>query len=518
MRKQAITFIVFIVIYWAPIIRAQTLDELNRPLQKKGQLDLALDYKNYGYEYFSISLDHGDTSYIDSRLILFPRLAFGLAKNLQLTLNGVYQFPITFSAPQFEDWDYWRETNTIRSLSAQLLFRPLPNMELSLFLLHGRAENDVHYPRTWGIDAHYTKNFAGNILILGGTWLSAVDGESRLLRADLDGLYRPLLKKRHWRIEPEILIRRHEYEYRHRLDVLPDYSDESIDSTDVRLRLAASHGLTDHLEVRAEGYWQPLFRIRESSRALITWWDGTEHFQESETSRLYFANWGGRGNFLWRPSPLMELNLAIINNRVKTGYEEKESQAEAATAGKAANLIAANTHIITQIDLAATWLSKPKRPGVPLIADLPGIYHPLLQKKQFKLDGRICYRSYHEIDDSSNGGYWNTDSWLFRMQIAYGISNTLQASAYYGVRFLKYWFSGFKYEKDRTLGMELKWRLKKRFEIYAGFNYKPMVYLDIYPPFMLGIQDQLGGSGYHDFLDSNFGEAINIQLGIKWIL
>jgi hypothetical protein len=511
MRKQAIIFFAFIVIHWTPIIRAQTLDELNRPLLKKGQWDLALDYKNYGFEYFSIDVFQGDMTYFDSRVILFPRLAFGLAKNLLLTLNGAYQFPITFAAPQFDEWDYWREINTIRSLSAQLLFRPAPNMELSLFLLHGQAKEDTHYAYTLGIDGHETINSVDSILILRSTWLSAVDGESRPLRADLDGLQGPLLKKRRWRIEPEILVRSHEYEYHHRYDVLPDYGDKNSDSTDTRLRLPASYGVTDHLEAKADIYWQPSFRINESSRSSI-WWDETEHYNESKISHLYFDYWGGRGSLVWRPNPQIEMNLAFSRNWLKTGREQYELEGE-----KTGKPEVWYDHIITQIDLATTWLSKPKRPGVPLVADLLGLYHPLLEKKQFKLDGRICYRSYREIDDSSDGR-WNTDSWLLRIQSVYGLSNSLQVSAYYGVRLFKFWFSDFKYEKEHTLGMELKWRFKKRVEIYAGLNYKPMVYLDIYPPFMLGIQDHLGGSGYNDFLDINFGEAINIQMGIKVIL
>lgn len=513
MRKGKIVPLALLSIFLSTCALAQTLDEVLHPLLKKGQWDLSLDYKNFGYEYFSIDLFHGKMTYFDSQVILFPRLAFGLAKNLQLTIDGAYQFPITFSAPQFEEWDYWRETNTIRSLSAQLLFRPAGNMELSLFLLHGRAKEDTHYPYTWGVDAHYTKDFTGDILILGGTWLSAVDGESRPLRADLDGLQGPLLKKGRWRIEPEILVRSHEYEYRHRYDVLPDYIDENVDSIDTSLRLAASHGLTDHMQVKAEGYWQPKFRIRTFSRASI-WWDDTEHSRESDTSRYYFDNWGGRGSLLWRPSPQLEVNLAIANNRVKTGYEEKKNQAEAAATVKTANLIASDKHIITQIDLLATRLSKPKRPGVPFIADLPGIYHPLLEKKQLRRDYRISYSSYREIDKSSDG-MWDRDSWLFLIQYAYGISNSFQASAYYGICLFRNWFSDFKYVKEHTSGMELTWRLKKRFEICAGLNYKPMVFPDIYRPFVLGIHEQLFGSDFYNFLSTNFGESLNIELGCK---
>ncbi|MFH2108326.1 MAG: hypothetical protein ABII93_06635 [Chrysiogenia bacterium] len=132
MRKGKIVLLAFLVFFLFYSAMAQTLDDVLHPLLKKGQWDLSLDYKNFGHEHFVISLDHDDISSIDSQVILFPRLAFGLARNLQLILQGAYQFPITYGGPQFEEWDYWRETNTIRSLSAQVLFRPAANMEPNL--------------------------------------------------------------------------------------------------------------------------------------------------------------------------------------------------------------------------------------------------------------------------------------------------------------------------------------------------------------------------------------------------
>ena len=85
-------------------------------------------------------------------------------------------------------------------------------------------------------------------------------------------------------------------------------------------------------------------------------------------------------------------------------------------------------------------------------------------------------------------------------------------------RFFKHWYTSFEYEKRHTLGMELKWRLKKRSEVYWALNYYPMTYLDEYPPFMLGIHEQFWGSDYHDFLSIAFGEALNIMMGIRPVI
>jgi len=522
MHKRLLEIAILLSIHGAFLVQAQTLDELNRPLLKKGQWDLVLDYKNFGREYWGISLDHEETSSIDSQVILFPRLAFGLAKNLQLTIDGAWQFPITNAMPQFETWDYWRETNTLCLLSAQLRFRPARNLELGFFWLTGQAKEDVHYARTVGVDDHIKAVFSGDILILSGTWLSSVDSRSRLLRADLDGLHRPLLKKGHWRIDPEILIRRHEYHYHSRLDVLPDFIDKNSDSTDVRLRLAASHGLTDHLQAKADIYWQPSSRTRESSRSLITWWDGTEHADETETCRLLFGNWGARGSLAWRPSRPLELSLAIRRNRLKIGYEETNvpfGPDAVIEGGSNSKVIDVSTHIITQFEVRATFLSKTKRLGTTLVADLPGIYQPLLEKRQFKLDGKIDFRSYHCPTELLQGFYKDsrdTDNWLFRMQGSYGISHSFQFTAYYGISLSRNLFTGFKYENEYSLGGELKWRLKRRAEIYAAFNYRPTEYWDVFPDFILDIDDYL--NEHHDFMSTYFGETVNIILGMKLIV
>lgn len=500
MRKKKIIHLALITFMLCVYAQAQTLDEVLRPLLKTGQWDLSLDYKNFAFKYFSVSLDYGKANWYDSQYILHPRLAFGLARNLQLTVTGAYQIPFAYSMPESYPGDYWRETNTIRSLAARLQFRPAANMELSIFLQHGRAENDLHHAFRLGVDAHSVKRFAGDILILSGTWLSAADGESRPLRADLDGLNGPLLKKGRWRLEPEILIRRHEYKYRFRYDVLPDYGDTNIDSTDMRLRLAASFGLTDRAQVQADGYWQPRFRIRESGRSSI-WWNGTEYYRESDTSRLFLNDWGGRCSLIWRPNPQKEVGIHFSRIQFKEDLT-----------------IVRYTHIIFQADLGTTWISKPRRSAIPLIADVSGIYHPLLDKKQSSLDFRIYYRSYRESSDpGSDWQDWaNMDFWHLRMRATYGLSNSLQFSGYYGVRFSRNWYSDFKYEKDHTLGAELKWRLKKRAEIYAAFNYHPWSHLDAYPPFLLDISDSL--DQHRDFLSNDFGEALNIKLGIKLII
>jgi hypothetical protein len=481
--KPKIVPLALIVLFLSPSVTAQTLDEVLRPLLNKGQWRLSLDLKDYGYENNDFS---EGTTYYDSRAVLFPGWAFGLTRNLQLTISGVYQFPKEYSWPRFGELNYWSENRSIRSLSGQLLFRPAANIELSLFLLHGRAREDTHDGfRLAGVDRHITDISADNILIVRGTWLSAVDGENRPIRADLDGLRGPLLKKGRWRVDPEILIRGHDYESRVRYDSSSDYLNVNSDSIDKRLRLAASYGLSDHLEAKADGYWQPSFRINESRRSRSTRWDGMVLDLESEANYLYFNYWGGRGSLVWRPSPRIELNLALNRNwlKLKTGLEQKQ--------------------IIQRIDLAAAWLSKPKLPGIPLAADLAGIYHPLLENKQSSLDLRVCYHS-----SRKTGRYVMSfeKSWLFRLQAAYGLSNSLQASAYYGIDTSKRSF----YDSYSTFGGELTLRQIKRTELFAAVNFKPKTYLDEYPPFMLDY-------GYRDFLSVNFGEDFNIELGCRLI-
>jgi hypothetical protein len=490
------------VMLLSSFMAAQTLDEMLHPLLKKGHWDLSLDYKNFGHEYFGISTGSGPISQADSQVILFPRLAFGLARNLQLVVSGAYQIPVTFSEPYVYDWNYWRETKTIRTFSAQLQFRPAANLELSLFLLHGRVKKEIQTLTIPSPPGHSLENIADNILILRGTWLPVVDGESRPLRADFDGLDGPLLKKGRWRFEPEFLIREHEYELRGRNEVLPDYLDENSDSTDMRLRLAASYGLTDHLEVKAESYWQPSFRIRKYSRSLSSnWWDESEPYKESEKNHFYSDYWGSRGSLLWRLNPRMELDLTISRDQVSDGVKEDEAWL--------------HSNIISQFDLGWTWLSKSKHPGITMAADLPGLYHPLLEKKQLRQDFRFCFHSYR--NNHFANGYWDSDSLLFKIKGAYGISNSLQASAYCGIYiFQRLIFKSYSNpEKKLTWGMDIKWRPKKIAEIYAAFNSNPLAFLDNYPPFLLDIHSLFMVNENQNFLSTDYGESINFKLGFR---
>ena len=481
MRKVGIVPVALLAVLLCPYTAAQTLDEVLRPLLGKGQWDLSLRFQGF------IDNDNGFYEY-DPRRILSPGLAFGLTKNLQWRISGAYQFPRDVSVGRDHSSLLGEETNVIRSVSTQLLFRPAANLELSLFYLHGRAKEGIHLAYPQGV-VHHTQESADNILILRGTWLSRVDGESGPLRPDLDGLRGPLLKKGRWRVDPEILVRSHEM--RQRYDALPDYEDENSDSIDTRLRLSASYGMSDHLEAKADGYWQPSFRINETQRSSYTRWDGTVLYFERDGDYLYTDYWGVRGSLAWRPSPRMELNLALSRNGLKLNLGREQE------------------HTLSQIDLSATWLSRPKRPGIPLVAGLAGIYHPLLEKNQISLDLRMCYRAYRE-GDYAGYGWFGTNSWLFRIQSAYGLGHSLQASLYFGIHPQKTSLSSRDYDWDTTLGGEMKLRLKGCAEIFAVFNIKPQVHFDAYPPFMLE-------QGYRDFLSSDFNEDGNIGLGCRLV-
>jgi hypothetical protein len=138
---------------------------------------------------------------------------------------------------------------------------------------------------------------------------------------------------------------------------------------------------------------------------------------------------------------------------------------------------------------------------------LTGLYHPLVEQKQVKLDGLVQYRA-------TRGDVFNGELWLWRLQGTTGIFSFLQATAYGGTMFVKNFMSGGAFDKYTSVGGRLTLRAK-RAEVYAAANLHPAALTATYPAFILGRGDAF--TSYHDFLNADPGGDANLHLGLRFL-
>jgi hypothetical protein len=102
----------------------------------------------------------------------------------------------------------------------------------------------------------------------------------------------------------------------------------------------------------------------------------------------------------------------------------------------------------TRITTGATWLSRRPTTSVPLTVDLTGLFHPLLERKQVRFDGRLDYRE-------DQGDLFSGTTWLWRAKATIGLSSSLQAALYGGGLHA----GTFKSSELASLGSTLTFRL-----------------------------------------------------------
>jgi hypothetical protein len=472
---------------------AQTLAELQHPLLAGGKWAFSTEYEAYGIEYGAVDLSYGRMTYYRPQQVLFPQIAVGLTKNVQLKIDGTYQFPMLFSHPVFDPSMYIRDKTAIRSLTAEAVFRPNTRLEVSGSFLWGRTQSDSNYARSASINALVTEHYKSNILSVHATWLSSTAGGNSRLRSDLDGLHHPLLTAHHWKIDGEFLHRSYGFSYHETDDASPDYLIQDVRSADTRLWLAVTHGITGRLQVRVDGYWHPPFTMTDTERSLFSGWGSTGEKTEDLVHR-YRDVYGLRLNARWRVWRQAE---AFVEGRW-----DREKIAD----GTASSLGPARAYPMTTIRAGGTWLSRPPRKEQALTADLPGLYHPLLEPLQVKVDGIVDHRHSHESIGSPE--YWHG-----RLQATMGLSSSLQARGYGGVLFSTTWLSPNTFERRWSAGAELTLRLKRGVEVYAAAELQPASFFDDYPPFILGRDDAF--TYYDDFLNRDFGGSRNARAGVR---
>jgi hypothetical protein len=496
MRRIAVALLSSLVVLAPRPIAAQTLDELQHPLLTKGKAAVSADYDTYAIEHFAISLGEGEMTFFEPQYVLLPAIAFGLGRNVQLRVVGSYQFPALFAYPMFEPWQYIREKTVVKSLSGELLFRPRPNLELGGAYLFGRSTSTSNYARSRTANALATEHFNSSVISIHGTWLPSARTVTRTVRSDLAGLHHPLLERHRWRIDGELMGRWYGHDFHDSDDVSPDFVADEIRSRDVRLRLGAAHGISDRIQVAADAYWHPPFRMTDTVQSLWSG-DGTVPRTNSYAKRFQGV-FGVRFDGRWRPVGRVEAF------GMGTWQHQAVSRVAPPVPSPAANC---RTSTLTA---GGTWLSRQPRRSETLTADVPGLYHPLVEPKQVKIDGFVYYQAYREP-----AAILALDVRVYRLQATTGIFSWLQASAYGGALLSKHYMSGGNFERSGSYGGELKLRLKTGAELYGTLEQHRAGFVGRYPMFVPRIGDPLGS--YVDFLNPDFEGTYTAHLGVRFV-
>jgi hypothetical protein len=496
MKTTAAVLFLSILVIGPRLLEAQTLDELQHPLLPKGKAAVSADYDAYAVEYFAVSLGQGEMSFYQPHYVLLPAIAFGLGRNLQLKVGGTYEFPTPFSYPMFETWDYTREKTAVKTLSGELLFRPRPNLELGATYLFGRSTWTSNYARSQAANALAIEHFRSSIVSIHGTWLSSARTVvTRTLQADLAGLHHPLLERHRWRIDGELMGRWYGHDFHDSDDVSPEFVADEIASRDLRLRVGAAHGVSDRIQVAADAYWHPPFRMTDATQSLFEG-DGTVSTTYGYSQRFQDV-FGVRLDGRWRPVSLVEA--------FGTGtWEHQAVSYSAASASPASN------YRTSTLTAGGTWLSRQPRRSETLTADVPGLYHPLVEPRQVKIDGFVYYQAYREPS-----AIFALDVRVYRLQVTTGIFSWLQASAYGGALLSKHYMSGGKFERSGSYGGELKLRLKAGAELYGTLEQHRAEFVGRYPMFVLASGDPLYSS--FDFLNPDFEGIYTAHLGARFV-
>jgi hypothetical protein len=489
MKTTAAVLFLSILAIGPRLLEAQTLDELQHPLLPKGKAAVSVDYDGYAIERFG-SWSMLETSF-EPRQVVLPTFAVGLARAAQLTVSGAYQFPTTFLAPTFGSWDYFNQKTLVRIVSGDLLFRPGPNFEVGATAVFGQSRQTSNYPRTFNVDAVSVRPSQSTVVSAHGTWLSSARAMTNRVRADLDGLLRPLLQRHRWKIDGEAMAR-----WDHHDSSDSDEAGEASDtshgaSRDFRLRLGAARGITDRIQLAADGYWHPPF-ARTQDFQLGGFWGSYSYGWPQRFDEVF----GGRLEGRWRP-------VRQVETFATGAWEHQRVTYTPPTSGTL-------NYGTSTFTTGATWLSRPPRGSETLTADLSGLYHPLVEPKQVKVDGFVYLQAYR-----TESGVFDVDTRVYRLQATVGILPWLQARAYAGALLSRNYMSDGKFERSGSYGGELRLRVKNGAELYGTLEQHRAGFVDQYPMFVLASGDDLGPSV--DFLHPYFEGTYTAHLGVRFV-
>ncbi len=477
------------------VLHAQTLDELKHPLIDKGKAVVSADYDTYAIEHGAADIEYGDLTFFEPRYVVMPSISFGLARGLQARVSGAYEFPTVFSYTMFEAWDYTRERTQVRSLSGELTYRPRSNFEVGGMYLFGRSDWTSEYARSRAANAQATDGFRSSVVSFYGTWLPSAQLMSPVVRADLDGLQHPLLKRRRSRIEWEVMARTYNHDFHDSDDVSPAFVREHIASNDVRVRFGGAHGITDSIQLAADAYVHAPFTMTQTTES--RWESDPAAVPRTYSTAQRFQ--GVLGVLLdgrWRPAARAEAFATGTWEQQSISISTPQPQPTA-------------NYRTTTCMVGGTVLSRTPRKSYTLAADVRGLYHPLVEPKQVKIDVFAYYFAFREPGD-----YFDLDVRVYRLQATTGLTSWLQASAYGGALLSKHYMSDGRFERHGSFGGELKLRVKNGTELYGTLEQHRAGFVGRYPMFVVATGEDLGS---FDVLHPDFEGKYTAHIGARFV-
>ncbi len=483
---------------------ATTLKELYHPLLNSGQFKLSPFFKMYNIKYYYAGIDQSSGSYIHPNFSWFPHIAYGFKDNLQFSIKGTHLIPKEFSCPiPDEEWWYHKEKTRLYSVLSELVYRPSEKFEWYISALWGQSKTDENYARTIGINAKQVEDHHTNVLTFRGTWLSNPTHSYKSIKSDLNGLHHPLLDKGQLIAQPEIQISWYDYSYHYSDDSTPDYFRKNSEIAQIYIIPSITYGVTDKFQITGSIFYCFPYYVNSYFEGRQTWPDDSwktienkrEKFTKNMGTKLRFINrFSSRFEILLDTSYYQyETNYRVKINRYRNGEIQPEYSYEGGTVFK-----------IRSIKLGGSWISKAKKQGTPLTANLNGLNHPLLEKNQIKIDSFIYHEYYERYKE-------DFIFYFIDAQATYGIMDSLQFSGSIGSSFYKSYFTRFKYENDFTGNLTIKFRHNENIEVYLAANFSPLKPIR-FPPFFYPYYEL--DFEYINFQDNHYGENFNLNLGI----
>jgi hypothetical protein len=486
-------FLAVLIVAIVPRVRsatAQTLDELQRPLLAAHAATVQMDYGQFAFESASVGVEFPAFTYFDPPYYsVVPGVSFGISRKVQVNVSGAWLPPILRSETIGANaasilQSHW----LVKSVRADMVARPSEQLEIGATYFTGRSRYDGAFRNGNGTTTNERVTTDG--LQIRGVWLPRPDRESRRLRADLDGLTGPLLRRHRTIVTWDAAWRRYGSTLTEGLGA-DEYTDDAH-STDTRVRTGAGWGATERLQLNADAYWQPSFSVDNSvfvHDAVV----GEVHTRVDDRSRHFSGVFGGRASARWRPAARLEAfgDMTYEHQSVRqgavTGVDGRDNFQQAGfTSG-------------------VTWLSRSPDASAPWLANLSGLYRPLLEPRQLRLDAVVRARQEQVNGQQTRGTLWRTRATM-------GVWSALQASVYAG----RFDFGDQLLEHGTSFGGELRFRPTGKIEAYGALNYHPMTAFGRYPAFLLS-----RGSIFRAFLDltdTAYEDDASIHVGVRLLL
>jgi len=471
--------------------RGQTLDEMERPLLSPGQSALSADYGQFASEFFVAGVDFAPRSYFEpAHHVVLPVVGYGASRSLQWNVSGTYLVPTQTTYALFPGPGSTIDTRwLVKSLSPEGIVRRGNGLELHIAGVTARSRFDEASPT--GNATAIAETFATDALQVRGIWLPRPDAESRIRRADLDGLLGPILGRHRAAIRWEGLWRR----YRS-TDVETDPLSggsiaDTVHSTDARLRLGAAYGIDRRTQLSGDVYWQPPVDVSEL--AVVRGLPNQVGDRVEDYSRRLSRVFGWRLDERWRVADRLEARVEAILERQSVTQRPQTPSAWTSDYHQG------------RLSAGATWRSRPRAAGAPLAADLSGLYRPLLEKRQLRLDADLRFLRGDTPTESGRVNSWRVDASL-------GVLQSVEGSVYVG----KIDTGVQPFARRSTFGAGLRFRPSRWLDAYATLNYHPSTWMTQYPAFVLP-QGSLFRA-YQDLLNTTYDDDASFHIGVRLLV